>query len=285
MRPGHWSKNVLLLLPLLLAHQWAAILWGKTLLGMFLFGFAASGIYVLNDLLDLPSDRKHPWKNGRPFASGRMSIAQGLVLAFGLLTVAIGLGWFGLGYRFAAAVGCYCALSLAYSLHYKRKPLVDVFVLTSFYGLRIVTGALITRTPLSHWFLIFSMFFFFSLALAKRYSELMHALELLASGNSGRGYRAQDSPLISTMGVASAFSAVIVFSFYIYSPAVRALYPHPAPMLLICPLLLYWLVRIWLRAARGELNEDPVTLAMRDPMSYKVGLACLLCVLLTFLWR
>jgi 4-hydroxybenzoate polyprenyltransferase/phosphoserine phosphatase len=285
LRPGHWSKNTLMLLPLLLAHRWSAILWGRTLLGMFLFGLAASGIYVLNDLLDLPSDRKHPWKNLRPFASGQISIAHGAAMAPGLLAIAIGFGWFWLGYRFAAAVACYCAISLAYSLYFKRKPLVDVFVLTSFYAIRIVTGALITRTPLSHWFLIFSMFFFFSLALAKRYSELMHARELLGSGNSGRGYRAEDSPLISTMGVASAFSAIIVFSFYLSSPELTVLYPHPAPMMLICPLLLYWLVRVWLRAGRGELHEDPVTLAMRDPMSYKVGFACLLCILLTFLWR
>jgi 4-hydroxybenzoate polyprenyltransferase len=190
-----------------------------------------------------------------------------------------------LGYLFAVAVASYCALSLAYSLVLKRKPLVDVFILTSFYGFRIVTGALVSRTPLSEWFLIFSMFFFFSLALAKRYSELMHAKELVSSGNSGRGYRAEDSPLILTSGVASSFAAIIVFSFYARSPEVQSLYPHPSPLLLICPLLLYWLVRVWLQAGRGQLKEDPVTLAMRDPMSYKVGFACVLCILLTFLWR
>jgi hypothetical protein len=129
------------------------------------------------------------------------------------------------------------------------------------------------------------MFFFFSLALAKRYSELMHAHELVGSGNSGRGYRAVDSTLIATMGVASAFAAILVFSLYTQSPEVAKLYPHSAPLLLICPLLLYWLARVWLRAGRGELNEDPITLAMRDPMSFKVGFACFLCILLTFLWR
>jgi len=285
LRPHHWSKNSLLLLPLLLAHRWAPIPWGRTLLGMFLFSLAASGIYILNDLLDLPSDRKHPWKRHRPFASGSISIAQGAFMSPALLAAAIGLGWYRLGYHFAAATACYCALSLAYSLRLKRKPLADVFVLTSFYGIRIVTGALITRTPLSHWFLIFSMFFFFSLALAKRYSELMHARELLGAGNSGRGYRAGDSSLLATMGVASAFAAIIVLSLYTQSPEVTGLYPHPTPLLLLCPLLLYWQVRIWLQAERGELNEDPVTLAMRDPMSYKVGIACLICILLTFLWR
>lgn len=285
LRPHHWSKNVLLLLPLVLAHRWSAAPWLRTLFGVFLFGLAASAIYVMNDLLDLASDREHPWKRRRPFASGRLSIAKGLIMAPILLAAAVGLGWYWLGNLFAGAVICYCALSLAYSLVLKRKALTDVFVLTSFYGIRIVTGALITRTPLSDWFLIFSMFFFFSLALAKRFSELKHAGELLESGNSGRGYRAEDSPLLSTMGVASAFASVIVFSFYTRSPEVSRLYPHPEPLLLISPLLLYWLVRVWLQAGRGELREDPVTLAMRDPMSYMVGFGCVLCILVTFLWR
>ena len=285
LRPHHWSKNGLLLLPLVLAHRWEFHAWELTLFGVFLFSLAASGIYVVNDLLDLPSDREHPWKCRRPFASGRLSIVSGMALAPGLLLCGIGAGWVFLGYPFALAVICYGLLSLAYSLALKRRPLADVFVLTSFYGIRIVTGALITQTQLSSWFLIFSMFFFFSLALAKRFSELMHAGALVESGNSGRGYRAEDSPLLSTMGVSSAFASVIVFSLYTRSPEVSRLYPHPQPLLLIAPFLLYWLVRVWLQAGRGELKEDPVTLAMRDPMSYIVGLACVLCILITFLWR
>lgn len=285
LRPHHWSKNVLLLLPLLLAHRFAAHAWLLTILGMLFFGFGASAIYIFNDLLDLPSDREHPWKRHRPFASGRLSIAQGLLIAPLLLVACVGGGLLLLGWHFAMAAAFYCALSMAYSLVFKRKPLLDVFVLTSFYGLRIITGALITSTPLSHWFLVFSMFFFFSLALAKRYSELKHAGALVEKGNSGRGYRPEDSPLLAMMGVTSAFAAVIVFSFYSHSPEVSHLYPHPAGLLMIAPLLLYWLVRVWLQAGRGELKEDPVTLAMRDPVSYAVGAASALCILITFFWR
>ncbi len=285
LRPHHWSKNVLLLLPLVLAHRWQPEAWLRTLAGMALFGLAASAIYVLNDLLDLPSDRKHPWKRQRPFAAGRLSIAAGMTMAPLLLLAGIGGGVLCLGWRFGVAVAFYCVLSLAYSLMLKRMPLADVFVLTSFYGIRIITGALITHTPLSNWFLIFSMFFFFSLALAKRYSELHHAHELVKAGNSGRGYRAADQPLLAMMGVTSGFAAIIVFSFYTRSPEVSGLYPHPGALMLIAPLMLYWLMRVWMRAGRGELNEDPVTLALSDPMSYTVGVACMFCILLTFLWR
>ena len=156
LRPSHWSKNVLLLLPLLLAHRWAAADWARTVLGIFLFGLAASGIYVLNDLLDLPSDRKHPWKRLRPFAAGRISVVRGVALS--VPSWPARSAWAGSGWDTdLRLLWPSIARSPAYSLILKRKPLIDVFVLTGFYGVRIVTGALISHIRLSHWFLVFSM--------------------------------------------------------------------------------------------------------------------------------
>jgi len=151
--------------------------------------------------------------------------------------------------------------------------LLDVFVLSSFYSFRILAGALISATPLSQWFLAFSLFFFLSLAMAKRYSELLHANDLVASGNSGRGYRVDDRELLLSLGVGSSFSAVVILSLYVHSPEVRVLYLSPEYLLLLCPIVLYWLGRTWLLAHRGELREDPVTLAIRDRVSYGAALA------------
>ncbi len=285
LRPHHWSKNVLLLLPLLLSHNMNLMAWARTAIGMLLFCSAASGVYVLNDLFDLASDRKHPWKSKRPFASGLLSIPVGLALATALLALAAIGGVLLVNRAFALAVLVYLTLSIAYSIHLKKRVLVDVFVLTSFYGMRIVTGALITGTLLSHWFLAFSMFFFFSLAMAKRFSELVHARELVENGNSGRGYSADDMHLLSQAGIASAFASVIVFSFYVQSPSTMALYPHPEPLMMISPVLLYWLIRVWLKAHRGQLDEDPITLAMHDKVSYMVGLAAVAFIAMSILWR
>ncbi len=285
MRPHHWSKNVLLFLPLLLAHNLKLSSWIITTVGTVLFGLAASGVYVLNDLFDLPSDRQHPWKSRRPFASGTLSIPTGLLLAGILVVLAVAGGRWLVNAPFAAAVLAYYVLSLLYSLQLKRRVLLDVFVLTSFYGMRILIGALTTRTPLSEWFLTFSMFFFFSLAMAKRFSELVHARELADNSNSGRGYQPCDMPLLSQAGMAAAFAAIIVFCFYVQSPATVALYPHPAPLMMIAPALLYWLVRIWLKAHRGELDEDPVTLALHDKATYLVGLLSLVFIALSIFWR
>ena len=277
---------MLLFLPLVLSHNLALGPVLNTAVGFLLFGLCASGLYILNDLLDLHSDREHPWKKLRPFASGAISIPEGFVASFILLSGALGVG-FWLDLQFGMALVGYAALTMLYSLYLKKIVLLDVFVLSSFYSMRILAGALISSTPLSQWFLAFSLFFFLSLAMAKRYSELLHANNLVASGNSGRGYRVEDRELLLSLGIGSAFSAVVILSLYVHSPEVRVLYLSPEYLLLLCPIVLYWLSRNWLLAHRGELREDPVTLAIRDRISYVVALAALLVVgasMITLTW-
>jgi 4-hydroxybenzoate polyprenyltransferase len=272
IRGHHWAKNLLLFLPLALSHNLALEPILRTFIGFALFGFCASGLYILNDLLDLHSDREHPWKKERPFAAGDLSIPEGLLASFILLFAAVGMGFL-LDVQFGLALVGYAILTMVYSLYLKKIALLDVFVLSSFYSFRILAGALISATPLSQWFLAFAMFFFLSLAMAKRYSELLHASDLVTAGNSGRGYRTGDRELLLTLGVGSSFAAVVIFSLYVHSPEVLLLYSSPESLFLLCPIVLYWLSRNWLMAHRGELKEDPVTLAIRDPVSYGAALA------------
>ena len=270
VRGHHWFKNALLFLPLALAHKFDLHNWVMAGLGFVLFGLCASGIYVLNDLLDLHSDREHPWKRQRPFAAGDVSIPIGLLMSAVLLLISLP-GSFLLSSKFGMVLVFYLVLTMWYSLHLKQIVLVDAFVLSGFYSTRIFAGAVITSTGLSQWFLSFSLFFFLSLAMAKRYSELVHASELVESGKSGRGYIGKDRDVLMNLGVASGFSAVVIFSLYVHSPDLAALYPNPKPLLLMAPILAFWLSRVWFKANRGELYEDPVTLALRDPVSYGVA--------------
>ena len=272
LRGHHWAKNSLLFLPLVLSHNLALKPILRTFAGFALFGCCASGLYILNDLLDLHSDREHPWKKERPFAAGRISVLEGLIVSMILLAAALGLGLC-LNLQFGCALFGYGALTMLYSLYLKKLALIDVFVLSSFYSFRILAGALISATPLSQWFLAFSMFFFLSLAMAKRYSELLHASDLVKAGNSGRGYHTGDRELLLALGVGSSFSAVVIFSLYVHSQDVRLLYSSPEILFLLCPIVLYWLSRNWLLAHRGELKEDPVALAIRDPVSHAAALA------------
>ena len=277
LRGHHWAKNLLLFLPLLLAHTVLPNLIARTFLGFLLFGACASGLYIFNDLMDLHSDREHPWKKQRPFAAGEISIPQGLLASLILLGGALGAGFL-LKAEFGFALVGYATLTMWYSLQLKQKAILDVFVLSSFYSFRIIAGALLSKTPLSQWFLAFSLFFFLSLAMAKRYSELVHAGDLLKSGASGRGYLSNDGELLLSLGVASSFAAAVILSLYVHSPEVRVLYVSPEFLLLLCPIVLYWLSRNWLLAHRGELREDPVTLAIRDKVSYGVAFAAALVI-------
>ena len=275
LRVHHWVKNALLFLPLLLAHRFDLRAIRTTTFGFLIFGLCASSIYIFNDLLDLHSDRAHPWKSKRPFASGETSIPAGLLISGLLAASTIALGFL-LNVQFGAVLILYIAATLWYSVHLKRIALLDVFVLSGFYVIRIWAGALVANVPLSDWFLAFSLFFFLSLATAKRYSELLHAGALVSSGKSGRSYVEADRAMLMPLGIGCSFAAVIILALYEHNQDLRSLYPKPEPLLLICPIILYWLSRVWLKAGRGELDEDPLTLSIHDPVTYGVAAAILL---------
>lgn len=263
----HWTKNLLILLPALLAHTSTWTAWRDSLLGFILFGGCASGLYILNDLLDLHSDRQHPAKSKRPFAAGEFPLWIGviestLLVGSSLIISAV------VDLRLAAALLGYAVLTVTYSWRLKRVPLLDVFVLSSFYTIRIWAGSLISGIPVSDWLMAFSMFFFLSLAMAKRHSELERASKLVEEGNSGRGYVLKDRELLAMFGIASSFAAVVILCLYARSPVVSSLYGSSTELLWLCPLVLYWLTRVWLLAGRGELDHDPVLFAVRDRTSW-----------------
>ena len=278
LRPHQWAKNILLLVPLVTSHklfEWPLLVYALT--AFVTFSVSASAVYILNDLVDLQADRRHRSKRFRPFASGRVSIPAGGATAAALLVLGVG-GSLLLPPVFTGLLLFYLVLTTAYSFSLKRKPMVDVICLATLYSLRIFAGGAAVSVTISPWLLAFSMFFFLSLAFAKRYTELELAQE--ADGNlANRGYLAPDLDLIRTMGPASGLLSVLVFCLYINSPDVRALYHRPELLWLACPFLLYWISRLWLFACRGFLEDDPVLFALRDRNSYLTGF-CMALVLL-----
>lgn len=279
IRVHQWLKNLLVFLPLLASHRFTdsdAVV--ASVLAFFAFGLCASGVYVLNDLLDLPSDRAHARKRSRPFAAGHLPLLHGLFAA-PLLT----LGGFVLAWAteptFALVLLAYYVMTLAYSLRLKRVVMVDVVVLAALYTVRIIGGAAAIDATLSFWLLAFSMFIFLSLAMLKRYTELADVAAAGATRASGRGYAVDDLPLIQAMGAASGYLAVLVFALYINSPESLALYSRPKALWLICPMLLYWISRAWMVAHRGGMDDDPVVFAVTDRGSLVVIGICALMVL------
>jgi 4-hydroxybenzoate polyprenyltransferase len=272
-RLHQWMKNALIVVPLLAAHKISdSDLLIQAIFAFLFFGFCASSVYILNDLLDLGDDRHHKTKRFRPFASGLLSIRTGIILFPLLLLMAFIGAWILLPLNFIFVLAAYYALTLTYSLDLKRRMAIDVIVLAVLYTMRIVAGAAAFELPLTSWILAFSMFIFLSLALVKRFAELADARKVGKTGQTrGRGYYPSDLEMISSLGAASGYLSVMVLALYIHDPATVMLYAHPQLIWLACPLLLFWVTRIWMLTHRGQMNDDPVVFAIKDRVSVVTG--------------
>lgn len=270
MRPHQWSKNLLVFVSIVTAQNYtdSALLWA-TVLAFIAFCLCSSAVYLINDLLDLQSDRQHSQKRYRPFASGSAPLAMGLAAALLLLTASMCLAAM-VGANFAVVLVMYFCATLGYSFYLKRIVLLDVVVLSIFYTLRIIAGASVADAMPSVWLVSFSLFIFTSLAMAKRYGELNASSQDPDARASGRGYHVGDLAIIAQLGAASGYISVLVLALYIDSPDVQELYSDQWLMWLLCPLLMYWVGRIWLVASRGLLRQDPVIFATRDRVSYLI---------------
>ena len=273
MRPHQWVKNLLVFVPILTANalaDWPS--WSGGLIAFAAFGAAASGIYLINDLLDLAADRAHPKKRHRPFAAGDASAGAGLVLAVLLLALATALGaWGGI----LGVIAVYTATSLAYSLWLKRRPLIDVFTLAGLFTIRLFGGGAATGHALSLWLLAFASFLFLSLALVKRVAEVMDSAGRGAGRVAGRGYGPDDLVILQLFGVAASFSASLVLALYVQSEATSRHFAAPGLLWGIVPLVLLWNCRIWLATARGYMHHDPILFAARDRVTWAISLAVL----------
>ncbi|HMQ57933.1 MAG TPA: UbiA family prenyltransferase, partial [Rhizobiaceae bacterium] len=264
LRVHQWSKNALIGVAPLLDHR---LFEGPILLqaaGAFIaFSFTASAVYVLNDLFDLSADREHKTKRNRPLAAGDIAPDLGLKIAFGLLAAAAAVCLF-MPFLFTLVLGAYFIATTAYSLKLKRYLLIDVLTLAGLYTVRVIAGAAATTVPLSFWLIAFSLFFFLSLALVKRYVELDQCDAPEKQRLKGRGYRVEDKEIIAQAGVASGFASALVLALYMDSYVVRELYSQPWMIWPLCPLILYIVLRIWILAKRAEFNDDPVVFIMTD---------------------
>jgi 4-hydroxybenzoate polyprenyltransferase len=271
MRPHQWSKNLLIPLPFMAAHRAftssAVIQMGR---GFLAFCLTASAVYLINDMFDLEHDRRHPSKKARPLAAGHVSIPSAIGTVLLLLSVTVLLAQ-GLPLNFIGLLGGYLVLTSLYSLWLKRRVLMDVITLAVLYVWRLMAGGALMDVPLSRWFAVFSVFFFFSLALVKRCSELVNARARGIDQASGRGYQVSDLPLISQFGTVSGMLAALVYCLYVASPEVTRLYHKPEWLWMVLPVLIFWICRIWLLAWRGKVQEDPILYTFKDPYSYGVG--------------
>ena len=273
MRPHQWLKNLLIFIPLLAAHQFfnAPVVF-QALVAFACFSLAASSGYLFNDLLDLESDRHHPRKNRRPLASGDLSILAGIISVPLLAIVAITSSLLLMPPLFSAALVIYYLLSIIYSRFLKSLMGIDTIALASLYTIRIIAGAFACGLVPTFWLLAFSMFLFLSLAMVKRYTELFDARSKGETGQTkGRGYFPADLEIIANLGSASGYLSVLVLALYIQDARTVQMYHSHVVIWLACPILLFWISRIWMVTHRGAMHDDPVIFAMKDRTSLVTG--------------
>jgi 4-hydroxybenzoate polyprenyltransferase/phosphoserine phosphatase len=280
LRPHQWAKNLLLFVPLYFSHQYTDLSLDFTaLMAFFSFSFCASSIYVLNDLVDLPSDRHHRSKRRRPLAAGTLSIPEGIALSVTSLVLAMTLAVVFVNPKFVLALLGYVVLTTAYTFVLKQQMIIDVLTLASLFTYRVMAGGMAVEVELSPWLLAFSIFFFTSLAFVKRYAELIQIKGDPSQSLKGRNYVPADIPIISSAGPAAGLLAVLVFALYINSPAMVMYYSRPEALWGICLILVYWITRIWFLAARDEMHDDPVLFAVKDKISLAAGALAVVCLL------
>lgn len=276
LRVHQWTKNLLVFLPMVLAHKIAWAPFVNSVWAFLGFSFMASAIYLINDLVDLDSDRQHAKKKLRPLAAGLLSsiyaVGAALILLIGSVTVGALLSQ-----EYLVVLIGYFILTSVYSFYLKSQLLVDVVVLAGLFTVRIFAGSAATDIVISEWLLAFSIFIFFSLAMVKRYIEILRLKDSGKGDLKGRAYQVEDESIVSTIGVASGFMAVLVLTIYMNQAASLDLYSHPKWLLGVTILMMYWISRIWLLAHRGEVDDDPIVFAIKDkPSVVAVGLAALL---------
>jgi 4-hydroxybenzoate polyprenyltransferase len=280
VRPHQWVKNLLVLVPLLATFDGShfdTIL--PAVLAFLSFVLVAPAGYIFNDLVDLGADRRHPRKRARPLAAGTVPLRHALVLMFALLAGAFLIAT-QISLLFVASLFVYCVGTTLYTLWFKRIPLLDTLVLAGLYTLRILAGAAAIVEEPSVWLLSFSMFFFLSLALAKRHSELKQLEGTRPDAIPGREYRWEDLSTLMSQGAASGYAAVLVLALYIDSNSVLEHYRHPKIIWLICPLVLYWINKLWLNSQRRQVEEDPIVWAFRNRVSRGITILSVVLLLL-----
>ena len=277
LRCHQWAKNALVFLPLLAAHAWHdPQAWLVTILAAVGLSLGASAVYLLNDLLDLPNDRRHERKRHRPLAAGRIRLPRAALASALLFAGGLAVGW-AAGPAVAAVVALHAIVTTLYSFRLKRIPLVDVFVLTGLYLIRPIAGALATGLAFSPWLAAVVFFLFLSLALAKRSAELQR---IRPGAAPGRGWHRRDRPVVDAFGIGTGIAATVVLSLYLFSDKVGLLYREPMWLWPVVALLLSWILRVWLKTARGRMHHDPLVFALTDGPTWGIAVAVAGCVLL-----
>ncbi|PZO21111.1 MAG: decaprenyl-phosphate phosphoribosyltransferase [Leptolyngbya foveolarum] len=253
LRYKQWTKNLIVFAAPLFAFdiRFSSLL--ASLLAFALFCFTSSSFYLINDLLDVESDRRHPVKCKRPIAAGLVSIPEAILMAAILLTTAMVVGWWkspGLG----AAILGYALLQVAYNLSLKHRVIVDVVAIATGFILRALGGAAATGIVLSNWFLLCTAMLALFLGIEKRKAELR--LSEIRGEKSRKVLRRYSPALLMRMESVVTNGTILTYALWSSGPAVDG--ASTSWMMLTLPFVLHGIFRY-------QLLSDPSEIARRNP--------------------
>jgi len=287
IRPHQWVKNLVLVLPALLAHKlFTGDIWQQVAWAFVSLSLSASAVYVLNDRMDYLADREHPKKKQRGFASSLVPLSWAPATVAMLSISGSLIAWFFLPLSFLYGLLFYLLVTTLYTFWLKQLVIVDVLVLGGLYTLRIIIGGLATDITVSTWLLAFSMFVFSSMAFGKRYSELLRNQKIATENDASlkrRGYHVNDLALVQTLGICTGMMSVLVLSLYVDSTAANKYYECPQALWGVCIAVFYWICNFWLMAHRGRMNEDIVKFVFLD-WSTLVGAVIVIACSIIAIW-
>jgi 4-hydroxybenzoate polyprenyltransferase len=277
LRPHHWIKNLLVFVPIILSNAFSDFYaWWQAWIVFLSLCATASAIYLINDIFDIEADRQHSSKRHRPIASGAISIKGAFILILAMLLIGLFLSAVT---STLLLVFIYAVTGIAYSAYLKKLPLVDIFTLAGFYTIRLFIGGVASGYLVSLWLLAHSVFLFLSLAIVKRITEIRKLPISTKENIGGRGYFRGDSNILQSMGVGSSFASAIVLALYVQSDVAAKTYSHPEILWGIVPMILLWQCRIWLSSSRGNMNEDPIVFAVKDRITWAIGILLVLIII------
>ena len=277
IRPHQWVKNVLVFTPLLMSHNFDFNNLILSLKAFIIFSLIASSIYVINDIVDLKSDQNHPFKKYRPLAAKLITVNHCKILILILLALVTVL-LLNVNKEFIMIIISYFILSNLYTFFFKKIIIIDLLILSLLYTSRILGGGYIADTSTSLSLLLFSVFFFTSLAAVKRLIELVNIIRFKKKKIHGREYTIKHKKMIYWIAILTGLISILVLIFHINSPVVIKQYSFPDILWIICFVMLFWISRIIYVSNKGQIKDDPIVYAISDKISY----LCLAIILFIF---
>jgi len=269
LRPQQWVKNGFVFAALIFSRSITD--WNRNAratAGALLFCLISSAVYLFNDILDAPEDQSHPLKKLRPLASGKLGLGTASLAAIVLALLSLGGAWV-LDHTFFTVVALYALINVLYSWALKRVVLLDVFVLSAGFFLRVISGGVIIHVEISPWLVVCTTMLALFLALSKRRHELV---ALGKEAGNHRSILSSYSPyfLDQLIGIVTA-STVMSYALYTVSSNAQVKFPGKRLELTI-PLVLFGIFRYLYLVHQNEEGGDPTRLFLTDPVLLSVVL-------------